>query len=113
VLRRILQALFSTKDTTPLRERIEDVEKAMRRLQEDWTETYGKFRTLQLRVAKQVQRIEEDEAPPTEEAQGAGSDATMGSPAGASLSPRQRQVQNEILMRRRRGVPAITEKRGE
>jgi len=32
----------------------------MRRLEEEWTEVYGKFRTMQLRVAKTAQRLEEN-----------------------------------------------------
>jgi len=47
------------EDTT---ERIESLEKRMKRLEEDWTEVYGKFRTLQMRVAKQAQRAEQASA---------------------------------------------------
>ena len=70
-------------------------------MEEDWTEVYGKFRTLQMRVAKQVQRLDEDSS--SEEPQPAGSDGHEVSPkttALSSLSPRQRQIQQQILLRR-------------
>src|SRR5260370_374430 len=59
-LRSLLQRLFESEDTTNLRERVEAIEIGWRRLQEEWTEVYNKFRTLQLRVAKQVQRLDKD-----------------------------------------------------
>lgn len=97
-LRRVLQHLFEPKDTTNLRDRVDAIEVAMRRLEEEWTEVYGKFRTMQLRIAKQVQRLEENSS--QEEPQPGGGEATDGSPF-ASLSPRAREIQNRILARRR------------
>jgi len=80
------------EDTTA---RLERLEIAMRRLEEDWTEVYGKFRTLQMRVAKQVQRAEQaPEVVPPEGQAGEGETAT-------SLSPRARLIQEQILARRR------------
>jgi hypothetical protein len=96
-LRRALQHLFEPKDTTNLRERVDALEIAMRRLEEDWTEVYGKFRTMQLRIAKQVQRLEEDS--PQGEPQGAEGEATPPERFG-SLTPRAQKIQNEILARR-------------
>jgi hypothetical protein len=87
-------------DTT---ERLERLEKAMKRMQEDWTETYGKFRTLQLRVAKQVQRAEElaeAEADGKSEEPGEGV-VEIGGMTHTTLTPRQRQLQDQILLRRR------------
>jgi hypothetical protein len=97
----------TSEDTKPLRERIDDLERRCRRVEEEWTDVYGKFRTLQMRVAKQVQRLEENSS--LEEPQPAGGDEN-GKPDGAgtsgvpmafpSLSPRQQQIQREILERR-------------
>jgi predicted transcriptional regulator len=99
---------ISTEDTKDLKERVRELEKAFRRLEEEWTEVYHKFRTLQMRVAKQVQRL--DQAPEGEDPQAAVSDETPTSGLGAasSLSPRARQIQQQILERRNRlqkGVP--------
>ena len=77
----------------------------MRRLEEEWTEVYHKFRTLQLRISKQVQRL--DKVSSTEEPQRAGSDGNEVPPSGplfSSLSPRAQELQKQILERRRRGV---------
>lgn len=90
------------KDTT---ERLENLEKAMRRLEEDWSDVYGKFRTLQMRVAKQAQRIEQ--APEREDTQPVVGDAATNNPAGngaTSLTPRQLQIQQQILARRNRSA---------
>jgi len=90
-------SLFKRKpepeDTT---ERLERLEKRMKSLEEDWTEVYGKFRTLQMRVAKQVQRAEQ--APETPEGQ-AGEGETI---ASTTLSPRARLIAEQIQERRRR-----------
>ena len=80
------------EDTT---ERLERLEKRMRTVEEDWTEVYGKFRTLQMRVAKQVQRAEQ--APVTPEGQAGEGESS----APSTLSPRARLIQEQILARRR------------
>ena len=89
---------FEAKDTT---ERIERIEKSLRRMEEEWSEVYGKFRTLQMRVAKQVQRLEQAEA---EEVQvnGAGEAEVISSGVPSTLSPRARTIQRQILERRTR-----------
>jgi DNA-nicking Smr family endonuclease len=91
----------SKKEPEDTTERFERVEKAMRRLEEEWSDVYHKFRVLQMRVAKQVQRIDANSS--QEEPQGAGSDGVK---TGSSLSPRLQRIQNEILERRRRGPVA-------
>jgi len=98
-IRLLLQRLFEPKDTTNIRDRVDGMEVAMRRLEEEWTEVYGKFRTMQLRIAKQVQRL--DEASPQGEPQGAEGEADQGT-RFTSLSPRAQKIQNEILARRGR-----------
>jgi len=84
------------EDTT---ERVERIEKAMRRLEEEWSDVYHKFRVLQMRVAKQVQRL--DQAPETETAQRAEGGEVPAQ--GTSLSTRQQELNQKILMRRQRG----------
>jgi hypothetical protein len=92
------------EDTKPLRDRIDDLERAFRRMEEDWTEVYNKFRTLQMRVAKQVQRLDADsssEEPQRAESDGANGAALLRStPRFSSLSPRQQEIQRQILARR-------------
>jgi len=94
------------EDTT---ERLERLEKRMNRLEEDWTEVYGKFRTMQMRVAKQVQRAEQasaEDAEVSEEQRLADERADSGGPTG--LTPRAQLIQRQILERRQRlqkGVP--------
>jgi hypothetical protein len=96
---RWLASKILTKDTD---ERLVAVEKSMRRLEEEWTDVYHKFRTLQMRVAKQAQRL--DQAPSPEDTQPEGEDGRSvpgaGTPA-ANLSPRARLIQQQILERRR------------
>jgi DNA anti-recombination protein RmuC len=90
------------KDTDELRERVEKLEKRMRSMDEEWTEVYNRFRTLQMRVAKQVQRLDEHSS------HEAGQEAQSGAAAppvntGAtlsSLSPRAQLIQKQILERR-------------
>jgi len=94
------------EDTKPLEHRLEDIERLFRRLEEEWTNVYDKFRTLQMRVAKQVQRLDENSS--HEEPQEAGSNGNAGGvPTVSLLSPHQREVQKQILERRRRGNPEL------
>jgi len=101
------------EDTT---ERLERLEKGMRRLEEEWTEVYHKFRVLQMRVAKQVQRLDKNSS--QEEPQKAEGDddnpeiSRLGSTA-SSLSPRLQRIQNEIMERRRRGAAVVSKEGGE
>jgi len=95
------------EDTTPMRDRLDALERRIRHVEEDWTEVYNKFRTLQMRVAKQVQRLDANsshEEPQKAEGDGA---AVVGTGTASSLSPRMQRIQNEILERRRRGSPAV------
>jgi hypothetical protein len=90
-----------TAEDTTVHEALLRMQKQIDRLEEDWTEVYGKFRTLQMRVAKQVQRLDEDSS--SEEPQPAGGDGhgvSLQAPSLSSLSPRQRQIQQQILARR-------------
>jgi hypothetical protein len=98
----------AVEDTRGLRERVEDCEKSFRRLEEEWTDVYHKFRTLQMRTAKQVQRIEKaSEDGHVENGDGQEPVDPSGS-EGPLLTPRQRTIQQQILERRQRlqkGVP--------
>jgi hypothetical protein len=97
----LFKLLFGTKDTPDTNERLEDLEKQFRRLQEEWTDVYAKFRTMQMRVAKQVQR--QNESPEGEPQAGTESEVVGQNPLATSLSPRAQKIQNEILARRNRG----------
>jgi hypothetical protein len=105
----LFRRLFSRKDPVDTPERLELLEKQMRRLEEEWTDVYAKFRVMQMRVAKQVQRLPES----SEEEPQAGertSDGEVGR-LTSSLSPRLQKIQNDILARR--GNRSITTKVGE
>ena len=102
----IFSLFKSAKPVEDTTERLERLEKGMRRLEEEWTEVYHKFRVLQMRVAKQVQRL--DASSSQEEPQKAEGDGAVpvGTGTASSLSPRMQRIQEQILERRRRGAPA-------
>src|SRR5258707_11908126 len=78
------------EDTTPMRDRLDAMEGRIRYVEEDWTEVYNKFRTLQMRVAKQVQRLDKNSS--QEEPQKAEGDEVVRT--ASSLSPRMQRIQN-------------------
>lgn len=85
-------------------DRLERLEKAMRSIEMEWSDVYGKFRRLQMRVAKQVQRVEaaedaEHQVPTEEEVNVVPSADGI---AGLTLSPRAAKIQQQILERRNR-----------
>ena len=92
--------LFESEDTSELRQSVEELQKRLRNIEEEWTETYNRFRTLQMRVAKQVQRLDANSSQ-EETTGGEGEETTTsGLGAGSSLSPRQAKLQREIMARR-------------
>ncbi len=99
-MKSLFKRLFPPKDTEETGERLERLEIEMRRLQEEWTDVYAKFRVMQMRVAKQAQRLDESsqEEPPREE-------SVVGQTSLATLSPRLAKIQQQILARRSRGEP--------
>jgi hypothetical protein len=97
VSRGIWKRLFGEKPPEDWTETFETLERRIRRLEEEWTDVYHKFRQLHMRVAKQVQRL--DQAPETETTQREEGDSTEN---GGSLSERQRKLQEQILQRRNR-----------
>jgi len=101
------KALFGTNDTPETSERLDILETKFRRLQEEWSDVYGKFRTMQMRVAKQIERA--NESPNGEPQAGGGEEAISSAGSTSSLSPRAQKIQNEILARRRRGGVIPTE----
>ncbi len=104
------------EDTTPLRQRLDQFEVRIRRVEEDWTEVYNKFRTLQMRVAKQVQRLDANSSQEEPQRVESGAENARGhdvvTSAGASLSPRMQRIQEQILERRRRAPSAGVAKEG-
>ncbi len=97
--------IFGLQDAEETREKVEELRVQMRRLDEEWTDVYSKFRAMQMRVAKQVQRLDEHSS--QEEPQGAESDGngTVGladTPTLSLLSPHQQKLQREIMARRNR-----------
>ena len=98
---KLFKLLFGAKDTEFPLARLERLEIEMRRLQEEWTDVYAKFRVMQMRIAKQVQRLPEssEEEPQREE-------RDDGVVPTSSLSPRLQKIQSGILARRgNRSVP--------
>jgi len=99
----LLARIFGLQDAQETREKVEDLRVQMRRLDEEWTDVYNKFRVMQMRVAKQVQRLDEHSS--HEEPQGAESDGNGGSgeiPTFSLLSPHHQKLQREIMARRNR-----------
>ncbi len=86
------------EDTKELQERVEKLEKRMRSMDEEWTDVYNRFRTLQMRVAKQVQRLDEHEDSSHEVPEVPSNAAPEGTPT--LLSPRAQLIQKQILARR-------------
>jgi hypothetical protein len=97
VSRGIWKRLFGEKPPEDWTETFETLERRIRRLEEEWTDVYHKFRQLHMRVAKQVQRL--DQAPETETTQREEGDPPEN---GASLSERHKKLQDQILARRNR-----------
>jgi len=103
---KLFSRLFPPKDTPSTEKRLSDLETAMRRLEEEWTDVYAKFRTMQMRIAKQVQRLPDSSE---EEPQRAEGDASV--TTATSLSPRLQKIQEQILARR--GNRSLVTKVGE
>src|SRR5260370_17271542 len=95
--------IFGVQDSEEAGEKVENLRIEMRGRQEEWTDVYSKFRVMHLRVAKQVQRLDEHSS--QEEPQGAesnGSDGAMDNPTFSLLSPHHQKLQREIMARRNR-----------
>lgn len=94
--------MWPFKRNSPSKDMLEtmlQLERRVSRMEEEWTEVYGKFRRMQMRVAKQVQRAEQEEESLAErngEAVGENQEGVI------SLTPRQQTIQQQILMRRNR-----------
>lgn len=84
------------KELEDLIERVERLEHSMKQLQIEWTDTYDKFRRLHMRVAKQAQRAEHEPEVGVEAAADGDGAPTAG------LTPRQRQITEQIMRRRNR-----------
>src|SRR5258708_15775070 len=97
-----LRRLIGAKDTREIEERLDQLEKSMRGLEEDWTDVYGKFRVLQMRVAKQVQRLDANSSPAEALEQRVSPEGAPG--PGLTLSPHHREVQTQIMARRQRAA---------
>jgi hypothetical protein len=98
----------AVEDTRDLQQRVMDLEKSFRRLEEEWTEVYHKFRTLQMRTAKQVQRLDKESEDGHVDNGGGELPVDPSGSEGPHLTPRQRTIQQQILERRQRlqkGVP--------
>jgi hypothetical protein len=93
--------LKTKRALSDLTERLETVERQVKASRLEWEDTYDRLRRLMGRVAKRALRDEakvgngEDETEPQLEL----TSDTRG-PTGGMLTPRQRQIQQEILRRR-------------
>lgn len=90
-----------TKQPLDVGDRLDALEVRMKRLEEDWTDTYAKFRLLHMRVAKQVQRL--DQAPERGDTQPVEGSEPQTVSIESGMTPRQLEVQRNILRRRNRG----------
>src|SRR5258707_3439528 len=95
--------IFGLEDAEEPLDKDEELRLKMRRLDEEWTDVYNKFRVMQMRVAKQVQRLDEHSS--QEEPQGAesgGNGVLQDSTTFSLLSPQHQKLQREIMARRNR-----------
>lgn len=92
----------ANRKVSDLTERLEKLERAFKALQFEWDDTYDKLRRAMGRIVKTHARIVEAE---TEEATPAAAPARdiVGATPGGFLSPRQREIQQQILKRRAGG----------
>jgi len=103
VSRCIMWPFKSKPDPLTLEETKRNLESRMKSIEGEWDDTYERFRLLYARLSKRVKQL--DQAPEGEDPQAAESDNVVPSAdgvAGLSLSPRARQIQNQILERRNR-----------
>jgi len=93
----------SPASTSKLLERVETLERDMRNLRLDWETTYEKIRTLMARLAKRADSLSTaaEAGQPGESEQPSETGAL--SPQFARLTPRQRQIQIQIMQRRGNG----------
>jgi len=82
-----------------MEERLETVERQLKGLRLDWEGTYDKMHRMAQRIAKRAERAEELAAP---EADTPPLSNGADTPTGGSLTPHQRQIQQDILRRRAR-----------
>lgn len=91
--------LKTRRTLADLSERLETTERQVKALKLEWEDTYDRLRRLMGRVAKRAlrdeARVEEDDPPPA----AAAPTSNIG-PVHGLLSPRQREIQQEILRRR-------------
>lgn len=78
---------------------VETLKRDMRNLRLDWETTYEKIRTLMARLAKRADKLDTPASPGTE---GEGETAIESplSPTFSRLTPRQKQIQLQIMQRR-------------
>jgi hypothetical protein len=93
----------TTKDTSVTHAELEEFEeritKAMRNLRLDWDEVYDKFRILNMRVSKRVQREEELRAAEATTTDGE-SDANKASPPEGQQIPHRMLTHRSRILRR-------------
>ena len=82
---------------------VETLKRDMRNLRLDWETTYEKIRTLMARLAKRAELRDTPADQGTEGESVADSAGSPLSPAFARLTPRQRQIQIQIMHRRGNG----------
>ncbi len=85
-----------------LEDGMENVERALKRIQLEWEDTYDKLRVLMQRIVKRAQRIEElQESPPERQPENGAGEAEQ-EPSASSLSGRAAEINQRILARRNR-----------
>jgi hypothetical protein len=87
-----------TRDSKLL-ERLETLERDMRNLRLDWETTYEKIRTLMARLAKRAESLDNRAERETTGEEQISPEAAI-SPTFSKLTPRQKQVQLQIMQRR-------------
>lgn len=83
-------------------ERVAKLERAYRELELDWNNTYDKLRTMMARIAKRAEFVQNHERPQDPEGSDLPTDSSV-SPLWSKLTPRQKQIQQQVLQRRANG----------
>jgi len=93
----------SPPSVSKLLERVETLERDMRNLRLDWETTYEKIRTLMARLAKRAEKLDTAaEAGQPGEGELPTETGSL-SPTFSRLTPRQKQIQIQIMQRRSNG----------
>lgn len=86
---------LTSKDLSALKDRIEDVERGLRKIQLEWEDSFDRLRVMAGRIARQVKERQEEQPEPD-------IPAPPDSDPSLHLNPHQNAIQQRLLARRSR-----------